>query len=135
MVPRTWWRWHLPSRGRADVPWLLSTPQLWLSARPQTSRGAEGVVIFGRDHIHLNLTFLLSILMVGELLRLGMTLAECSNRNFSLLKQVPDSFNLTSKPSSFIPKGREAFGNLLGSLPLAISVGKWKLGIEANEQR
>lgn len=55
-------------------------------------------------------------------------------RNFSLLKQFPDSFNLTSKRSSFILKGRETFGNQLGSVLLPISMGKWKLAIGANEQ-
>lgn len=56
------------------------------------------------------------------------------NRNFILLKQFPDSFNLTSKPSTFILMGREMLENLFGSPLLAVTVGRWRLAIGANEQ-
>lgn len=50
--------WHLLYQGCADGPWLLSAAQLQFSMWSQASCEAEDIVSFGRDCVHLQLTFL-----------------------------------------------------------------------------
>lgn len=108
MVSRTGQQWHLLSQRCADAPWLFSAPHLWTDMWSQASRGAEGFVSVSRDHVHLSLPFSLLNPSGGGVTQITDKIGRLQqrflkgfiiNRNFSLLKQFPESFNLTLNPA------------------------------------
>lgn len=147
-APRTWCWWHCYHRDVLVLPrcWVLSIACSVLGPSPhmaQVQPWSHGLCQL-LEKLHQSQPDL-SLLNTGgrgvtqirekigrmqESFLKGFSI----NRNFILLRQFPDSFNLTPKPSTFILMGRETFENLCGSLLLAVSVGRWRLAIGANEQ-